>query len=441
LHDFVCRAKTKSMETGIGSAGGPSDPSHPQIIFDNWLEMLHRLQIAHSLRHGYREAIERYLDYCRLNGVSVRVETARAFISDALRRGSTPQGSLWKEGLNWFFREGKKYSTPQPEGVPTLGRADTGATPWESRMIERLRLRHYSWRTEQTYREWAWRLDHFMGGSLESATGEDLKAFLTDLAVRSRVSVSTQKQALNALVFAFREALGRDAGDLTGFTPARRGRRLPVVLTRQECQRLFDALEGTSRLMAELMYGSGLRLTELLRLRIKDIDLDRRQLTVRSGKGDKDRMTVLPESLVVRLGAHRDRVRKLYDADRAERLAGVWMPEALERKYPGAGTSWQWHWFFPSRQIMRDPRSGLTRRHHVLDATFQLAVREAAQSAGLHKRITPHTLRHSFATHLLENGTDIRTVQDLLGHVEVTATQIYTHVMKKPGLGVKSPLD
>jgi integron integrase len=309
-------------------------------------------------------------------------------------------------------------------------------------MIERLRLGHYSWRTEQTYREWAWRLNHFMRDEgLEGATGEDLKAFLTDLAVRGRVSVSTQKQALNALVFAFREALGRDAGDLTGFTPARRGRRLPVVLTRQECQRLFDALEGTSRLMAELMYGSGLRLTELLRLRIKDIDLDRRQLTVRSGKGDKDRMTVLPESLVERLRSHRDRVRELYQADRAERLAGVWMPEALERKYPGAGTSWQWHWFFPSRQIMRDPRSGLTRRHHVLDATFQLAVRQAAQKAGLHKRITPHTLRHSFATHLLENGTDIRTVQDLLGHVEVTTTQIYTHVMKKPGLGVKSPLD
>jgi integron integrase len=193
--------------------------------------------------------------------------------------------------------------------------------------------------------------------------------------------------------------------------------------------------------MAELMYGSGLRLTELLRLRIKDLDLDRGQVVVRSGKGDKDRVTVLAESLVERLRAHRDRVRGLYQQDRAARVAGVWMPEALERKYPAAGTDWEWFWVFPSRQLMRDPHSGLERRHHVLDATFQHAVREASHKAKLHKRITPHVLRHSFATHLLEEGTDIRTVQDLLGHADVGTTQIYTHVMQKPGLGVRSPLD
>jgi integron integrase len=326
--------------------------------------------------------------------------------------------------------------------VPTLGRADTGRTPWESRMIERLRLGHYSWRTEQTYREWAWRLAHFIRPrGLDTATGEDLKAFLSDLAVRGRVSVATQRQALNALVFLFREALGQDPGDLSGFEVARRGRRLPSVLTRPECGRLFEALPGTARLMAELMYGSGLRLTELLRLRIKDVDLDRLRVTVRAGKGDKDRMTVLPEKLVEALRTHRERVRGLYEADRVAGLAGVWMPEALERKYPGAGTSWEWHWLFPSRQMMRDPHSGLQRRHHVLDATFQHAIREAALKARLNKRVTPHTLRHSFATHLLESGVDIRTVQDLLGHVDVATTQIYTHVMARPGLGVRSPLD
>ena len=189
------------------------------------------------------------------------------------------------------------------------------------------------------------------------------------------------------------------------------------------------------------MYGAGLRLTELLRLRIKDLDLDRCQVVVRGGKGDKDRVTVLPESLEERLRAHRDRVRNLYDEDRAAGLAGVWIPEALERKYPAAGTDWQWFWVFPSRQLMGDPHSGLKRRHHVLDATFQHMVRQASRAAVLPKRVTPHTLRHSFATHLLERGVDIRTVQDLLGHADVGTTQMYTHVMKKPGLGVRSPLD
>ena len=193
--------------------------------------------------------------------------------------------------------------------------------------------------------------------------------------------------------------------------------------------------------MAELMYGSGIRLMELLRLRIKDVDLERSQLIIRAGKGDQDRVTVLPESLGERLRQHRGGLRDLYHADRRTNLPGVWLPEALERKYPQAGESWEWQWFFPSRQLMTDPRTGRKRRHHILDASFQHAIRAGAQKAQLHKRVTPHVLRHSFATHLLESGTDIRTLQDLLGHKNVTTTQIYTHVMKKPGLGVRSPLD
>jgi integron integrase len=309
-------------------------------------------------------------------------------------------------------------------------------------LIERMRLLHYSWRTEQTYREWGWRFAHFVGQKgMEAANGDDVRGFLTELAVKWRVSVATQKQALNALVFLMREGLKREAGDFGDFTRAKRGRRLPAVLTRGECQKLFEALEGTTRLMAELMYGSGLRVNELLRLRIKDVDLERQRLTVRAGKGDKDRVTVLPESLVEGLRAHRDRVRGLYEEDRAEKVAGVWMPEALERKYPSAGVSWEWFWLFPSRQLLNDPRAGLKRRHHVLDATFQQAMRQGCLKARLNKRVTPHTLRHSFATHLLEGGTDIRTVQDLLGHVDVSTTQIYTHVMSRPGLGVRSPFD
>ena len=438
---FWC--KDKVMENGHARPLSPALPSAaPQVIFANWRETLHLLKLGRGLKHTYTQAIEGYLDYCLRNGLRVGVESARGFVADALRRGLTPDTPTWKEALNWFFREGQKRCAPQPDGVPSLGQADTGKTPWESRLIERLRLKHYSWRTEQTYREWAWRLAHFVGArGLESATDEDIKGFLSELAVRGRVSIATQKQALNALVFLFREALGCEPGDLAGFELSRRGRRLPAVLTRQECGKLFEALTGTSRLMAELMYGSGLRLTELLRLRIKDVDLDRLRVTVRAGKGDKDRMTVLPEKLVDRLRARRDKVRGLYEEDRAAGLAGVWLPEALERKYPGAGTSWEWHWLFPSRQVMRDPHSGLSRRHHVLDATFQEAIRRGARAARLNKRVTPHVLRHSFATHLLESGVDIRTLQDLLGHVDVATTQIYTHVMARPGLGVRSPLD
>jgi hypothetical protein len=208
------------------------------VIFANWRELLNQLKLAERVKGGYRQAIERYLDYCRLSHASVGVETARGFVADAARRGLTNDAATWKEGLNWFFREGRKRSAPQPEGVPSVGHADTGKAPWERRMIERLRLNHYSWRTEQTYRAWAWRLDAFVGGrGLEFATDADLKGFLTELAVKWRVSVATQQLALNALVFLFREGLGRDPGDLSGYELARRGRRTPTVLSRQECGR------------------------------------------------------------------------------------------------------------------------------------------------------------------------------------------------------------
>jgi integron integrase len=412
-------------------------------FFSHWRELLNQVNLRRSVREVYGNAIEAYLNYCAMNHCPVNVESARGFMSDYARRHPGAEVSGWKAGLNWYFSAGRAALAPRPDGVPSLGRADTGKTSWERKLIERLRLLHYSWRTEQTYREWAWRFNQFMDkqGGMEGACGEHIRQFLTQLAVRGRVSVSTQKQALNAMVFLFRHGLGRDAGDFSDFERAKGPRRLPAVLTVEECRQLFESLEGTSRLMAELMYGSGLRLTELLRLRIKDLDLDRRQVIVRAGKGDKDRVTVLPNKLVERLRAHRDRVRELFEKDRAEAMAGVWMPEALERKYPGAGKSWEWHWFFPSRQVMNDPRSGFRRRHHVLDATFQHAIRQAMLKARLNKRVTPHTLRHSFATHLLESGTDIRTVQDLLGHVDVATTQIYTHVLSRPGFGVRSPLD
>src|SRR6266567_7451530 len=430
----------QASATAAGS--GTPFPRTPEIIFANWREALHHSGLSSGIQTVYSMAVQGYLDYCAHNAIRVTTESARAYMDDVTRRGLARQPELWKEGLNWFFRAGCQHTSVAPGAVRPLHQADTGAAAWEQRLIERLRIQHYAWRTEQTYREWAWRLADFVRPrEVETATGEDLKAFLSELAVKGRVSRSTQKQALNALVFLFREALGREAGDLSGFQTSRRGPRMPSVLSRKECQRLFDALEGTPRLMAELMYGSGLRLMELLRLRVKDVDLTRQQVIVRGGKGDKDRVTVLPEVLVERLRAHRDRLRGLHEQDRAAALAGVWLPEALARKYPRAGVSWEWFWFFPSRQASLDPHAGVERRHHLLEGALQSAVREAARKARLNKRVTPHTLRHSFATHLLEGGTDIRSVQDLLGHLDVATTQIYTHVMNRPGLGIRSPLD
>ena len=239
----------------------------------------------------------------------------------------------------------------------------------------------------------------------------------------------------------FREVLGRKVEGVEDYLRARNSDRVPVVLSDGEIARLLGQLTGTERLMGELMYGGGLRLMELLRLRVKDVDADRRQLTVRGGKGDKDRVTTLPERTVEPLRAHLARLRALWTEDVKAEVAGVYLPEALARKYPAAATSLEWQWLFPTKNLLRDPATGLKRRHHINETTWQIAVKAAAQRAEITKKVTPHVLRHSFATHLLERGTDIRTLQSLLGHSDVRTTEIYTHVMKKPGLGVRSPLD
>jgi integron integrase len=438
-----------------------SQPNPSAVWFPQWAEAVGHLRLPPARRQQYRVGLIRYLRFCKETRQPATIASARAFMeaTEAQRIIGRSMLATWKEALNWFFTEGRKQTGDRrPSGrtgdrgtsgntmtdVPPLAGADLGKTDWERRLIRTLRSRHYQWRTEQTYRGWATRFAEWMrqrGQPLETAESNQVREFLSDLATRQRVSASTQKQALNALVFLLREALDRDPGDFGDFARARPTLRMPVVLSREECQRLFAALHGTPRLMAELLYGSGLRLTELLRLRIKDMDLERAQITVRSGKGDKDRITVLPESLTGQLRAHRESLRALYAKDRQAGLPGVWIPEGLDRKYPKAGEAWEWQWYFPSRELMNDPRSGLRRRHHVLDERLQFEIRQAARKAQLDKRVTPHVLRHSFATHLLESGTDIRTLQELLGHKDVATTQIYTHVMKKPGLGVRSPLD
>lgn len=310
---------------------------------------------------------------------------------------------------------------------------------------ERLRLRHYSYRTEQTYADWAERFYRYLGevaaGAGVEVTAQSVRDFLAHLAVQRRVSASTQNQALSAVQFLCSEVLGLPLDGLREGVRAKRGTRLPVVLSVPETGALLDQLEGTHKLMAGILYGGGLRVSECVRLRVKDIDFDSGLLFVRAGKGDKDRSTLLPGTVVPDLRRHLERVRELFDADRAAGVAGVFLPDALARKYPNAGTEWGWFWVFPSRSLSSDPRAPEIRRHHVSDGSIQRAVRDAARRANIHKPVSVHTLRHSFATHLLLNGVDIRQIQEYLGHANVETTMIYTHVVKDLRNPARSPLD
>jgi integron integrase len=290
--------------------------------------------------------------------------------------------------------------------------------------------------------QWAKRFILFHGKRHPSALGAaEINEFLSDLAVSRNVSASTQNQALCAILFLYRDVLGDEVPWLENLVRAPRTRRLPTVLTREEVRSLIAAMTGIPQLVARLLYGTGGRLLEILRVRVKDIDFQTRELTIRNGKGDLDRTTMLPASTVRALHEHLTRVRALHDADVAEGFGTVWMPHALAVKYPNAQCAWQWQWVFPSGRRSVDPRSGVTRRHHLGPHLVQRATQRAAKAAALSKPVGPHTLRHCFATHLLAAGHDIRTVQELLGHSDVKTTMIYTHVLGLGASGVRSPLD
>jgi integron integrase len=307
---------------------------------------------------------------------------------------------------------------------------------------DELRVRRYALRTERVYVEWVRRFIRFhRNRHPRDMGGEEVTAFLTDLAVQRSVSASTQNQAKAALLFLYRHVLGIELPWLDEVVSARAPRRLPVVLTPIEVRALLGEMNGVSWLVASLLYGTGMRLMEGLRLRAKDVDLQRRELVVREGKGNKDRVTVLPENLVLPLRDQLQRAQRLHRDDLAKGFGEVWMPDALARKYPSSAKAWGWQWVFPSARRTIDARSGRERRHHVYEQSIQQAVALAARSARLAKPVSPHVLRHSFATHLLQDGYDIRTVQELLGHKDVSTTQIYTHVLNRGGRAVRSPLD
>lgn len=329
---------------------------------------------------------------------------------------------------------------------PKEDRRDTCEQSEKSELLRRIRdvirLRHYSSRTEEAYISWVKRFITFHDDRHpEVMGGREVRQYLSYLAIERSVSASTQNQALSAILFMYKHVLERDLGWVSGVTAARRGKKIPVVLSKREVRAILFQLSGTQRLIASLLYGTGMRLLECMGLRIKDVDFDRNQIVVRGGKGDRDRVVMLPASVNRRLRRHLIDVRGLYEHDRNETGAVVTMPAGLERKYPRAASTWSWEYVFPARRTFVEPETGIRRRNHLHESAIQRAMTEAVRRSGVDKRATCHTLRHSFATHLLEAGYDIRTVQKLLGHKDLRTTMIYTHVMDKGMLGVRSPAD
>jgi integron integrase len=389
--------------------------------------------------------VSRYLTYAKKQKALVdeyQESVVAAFLEelrqDARLQEWQPRQAEDALKLYYYHFLGKTQAAPG-----SLGAADIPAVLAEvSRLI---RLKHYSYSTERAYLQWVGRfLIHTAETEkkqVDAVTAEDLRSFLSHLALNEHVSASTQNQAFNAILFLFRNVLNKTVDALETTVRAKRGPKLPVVLTVAEVKQLFEHMSGMTRLQAELLYGAGLRLMELARLRVKDIDFGANMIFVRSGKGDKDRSTMLPSAVQEKLTEHLKRVKTLHDRDLAAGHGTVYLPDALDRKYPKASKEWGWQYVFPSATLSVDPRSGVVRRHHISDTAIQSAVKNAVRKAGIVKHATVHTLRHSFATHLLMKGVNIREVQDLLGHSHVETTMIYTHVIRDMSNAPQSPLD
>ncbi len=342
-----------------------------------------------------------------------------------------------KTAVNLFMQfRSSNYSIPKP-----IIKTDVCWEQLKEQNRRQLRLMHKSLQTEKTYQRWLVDFITYTQTSADLISADDLKRYLTYLAVKRKVAQATQKQAFNALLFFYRHILHIRIENLDGTIMSKQSSRLPLVLTRNEVKRVLYQLKDPYLLMAELIYGSGIRLNECLNLRIKDLDFERRSLLILSGKGNKDRLTLMPEKIKTRISKHLNYVKTLYEADRQNNISGVMLPDALCRKYPNASTTWSWFWVFPSHKLSIDPYSNTVRRFHIYPSTLQKAFKTAVSSSGITKNASIHTLRHSFATSLIEAGYDIRTIQELLGHSDLSTTMIYTHVANKNKLGVKSPFD
>jgi integron integrase len=397
----------------------------------------------------YAQWVSRFLAFLNRNSFT-KLDIATDQFIIWLRDTQHVQDWQLRQAENAVRLYAEAFSNGNPSVVlPAVANGDEKtAVDWpaaEKRIREAMRLRHYSYSTERTYVDWCRRFYSWLAqtgsGAKPFVQSGHIRDFLSHLAIRQKVASSTQNQAFNALLFLSREVLGLELSDMNKTVRAKRGQRLPVVLSVEETRGLIGASTGKDRLYIQLLYGTGMRLMEAVRLRVQDIDFDGGMVFVRGGKGDKDRSTMLPVGLQTTLREHLDEVKKLHEQDIADGYGNVQLPDGLERKYPNAPQKWGWQWVFPSARFSVDPRSGKTLRHHMDPSTVQKAVARAVRKAGIVKHASVHTLRHSFATHLLMNGVNIREVQDLLGHKHVETTMIYTHVMRDMTKGPKSPLD
>jgi integron integrase len=411
------------------------------FAMDDFIQYLSKKRIVDAKKRSF------YALWIRNFYHFIHRQVGRPFSDDEMKRFLVAISDTHE---NWQVDQSKdairlyRYYLDRPKAAPSPQAPEIDKL-WADavdQMIVSMRLKHLSHRTEHTYITWMRQFyRHVKGAKPSDLNSKHVTDFLTYLAIERKVAKSTQSQAFNAILFFFRHVLKKDITDLWNSIRSKRKQRLPVVLSVSEVSRLFENLAGPSRLMLQVIYGGGLRSTECVRLRIKDLDFDRGCMTIRAAKGDKDRETLLPESLIGPLKDHLADVKKIYERDQSSKVHGVYLPNALARKYPKACFEWHWFWVFPSGKLSPDPRSGRIMRHHQHVSVIRKAFKAGLHKAGIAKHANVHALRHSFATHLLENGYDIRTVQELLGHASVETTMIYTHVARKNRLGVQSPLD
>ncbi|HBT87898.1 MAG TPA: integron integrase [Desulfobacter sp.] len=459
----------------------PKSTQESQIkrFWDNYINRLKNIGIKDNVIRWYVIRAEQYIKAFPDNRLEehgpeevaeyleqqVRTEGIEAWqfrlIVDAIQNMFAMLGVTWLPEVDWKFWMDSAASLTESHPTVAAGTsakktidhlsnikhsklADVRKVHTEilTQLLVALRTRNYSIRTEQSYESWVTRFISFCGNREPEKLGSgEVVSFLQHLAVQRNLAESTQNQALNALVFFYDKVLKQPLGDIGNFARAKRPRRLPVVLTRSEVAKILGQMAGTQKLMASLLYGTGMRLMDCVRLRVQDIDFGYQQIVIRDGKGKKDRVLPLPERLVNQLKTHLEAVHEIHETDLEKGLGETSLPNALEQKYPDGAKEWGWQYVFPSGRLSVDPRSGKTRRHHIHENGLQKAIKNAAQQANITKRVNCHALRHSFATHLLESGYDIRTVQELLGHADVSTTRIYTHVLNRGGKGVKSPLD